>query len=148
MLLVIGYGNPLRSDDGIGPVIVKALEARARSTALRIITAHQLTPELAEPISRASMAVFVDACEGMHAGIVACQTVKSEASDGAFTHNVTPESLLAAAQKLYGRSPAGLLVSITGESFEYGTEFSPSLNCAIPHITEQIIGLIGKDFFA
>lgn len=148
MLLVIGYGNPLRSDDGIGQVVVKALEARVRSTALRIITTHQLTPELAEPISRAAMTIFVDACEGEQPGAVACQTVAAETMTGAFTHNVTPASLLSAAQELYGRAPAGLIVSITGASFDYGTAFSPHLTSAIPHITEQIIGLIGKDFFA
>jgi hydrogenase maturation protease len=148
MLLVIGYGNPLRSDDGIGQVVVKALEARVRSKALRIITTHQLTPELAEPISRAAMTIFVDACEGEQPGAVACQTVAAETLAGAFTHNVTPASLLSAARELYGRAPAGLIVSITGASFDYGTEFSPHLASAIPRITEQIIGLIGKDFFA
>lgn len=147
MLLVIGYGNPLRSDDGIGQVVVKALEARGRSAALRIITAHQLTPELAESISRAAITIFIDACEGAHPGAVACQTVAAETSAGAFTHNVTPASLLSAARELYGRSPAGLIVSITGASFDYGTEISSQLTNAMPHITEQLIGLIGKDFF-
>lgn len=148
MLLVIGYGNPLRTDDGIGQVIVKALETRVRSTAVRTLTAHQLTPELAEPISRASMAVFIDACEGERPGAVACQTVVPESIGGAFTHNVTPESLLAAAHELYGRAPAGLVVTIAGGCFDYGTELSPQMKRVFPRITEQIVGLIGKDFFA
>ena len=147
MLLVIGYGNPLRTDDGVGQVVVKALEPRVRSAYLRMITSHQLTPELAEPISRTAMTIFVDACEGDQPGAVACQTVAAEISEGAFTHNVTPASLLSAARELYGHSPAGLIVSITGASFEYGTELSPYLIGAMPYITEQIIGLIGKDFF-
>ena len=148
MLLIIGYGNPLRMDDGIGQEVVKRLAGRLRSSAVRMITTHQLTPELVEPISRASMAVFVDACEGEHVGTVACYTVAPEAETGTFTHQMTPASLLTTSRELYGRSPAGLIVSIAGESFEYGTEFSPQLSNAVPRITDQLIGLIGKDFFA
>lgn len=147
MLLLIGYGNPLRTDDGVGPAVVRGLTERLRSTAVRTVTTHQLTPELAEPISRASVAVFIDACEGVHPGVVACQTVIPEAMGGAFTHNVTPASLLTAARDLYGRSPTGLIVTIVGSSFAYGTELSPQIQSALPYITEQIAGLIGKDFF-
>jgi hydrogenase maturation protease len=148
MLLVIGYGNPLRADDGIGQVVANRLADRLRSPAVRIITAHQLTPELAEPISRASMAIFIDACEGERPGAVACKTVALEAIDGAFTHHSTPATLLTAARELYGNSPAGLLISIVGMSFDYGTELSPQMTNALPHLTEQLIGLIGKNFFA
>lgn len=147
MLFVIGYGNSLRADDGIGPIVVRALEARLRSPNVRMTTAHQLTPELAEPISRAAMTIFIDACEGEHPGAVACETVAPDDAVGAFTHNVTPASLLAASRQLYGRTPAGLLITIIGASFDYAAELSPPLQNAFPHITEQIIGLIGKDFF-
>jgi len=147
MLLVIGYGNPLRTDDGIGQILVKRLADRLRSPAVRIITTHQLTPELAEPISRASMAIFVDACEGERTGAVACQTVVPEATGGGFTHHATPASLLTSSRELYGNSPAGLIVTIVGGSFDYGTELSPQMAGALPRLTEQLIGLIGKDFF-
>ena len=93
------------------------------------------------------MTIFVDACEGEQPGAVACETVAAETLAGAFTHNVTPASLLSAARDLYGRSPAGLIVSITGASFDYGSEISPQLTGTMPHITDQLIGLIGKDFF-
>lgn len=147
MLILIGYGNPLRTDDGIGPIVVNRLATRLQNMPVRTITAHQLTPELAEPISHASMAIFVDACEGEHPGKVTCQSVSPDVIDGAFTHHNTPASLLSAARELYGRSPAGLIISIVGGSFDYGSELSPQLNSALPHITEQLIGLIGKDFF-
>jgi Ni,Fe-hydrogenase maturation factor len=105
-------------------------------------------PELAEPISRASIAVFVDACEGECLGAVDCQAIAPETIDGAFTHHSTPASLLAAARELYGHAPAGLLITIAGRSFDYGTELSPQMTDALPHLTEQLVGLIGRDFFA
>ena len=72
--LIIGYGNPLRSDDGfgwhasrllaqalagqdVGAPLVGALEwagTRPAPTTVEIITCHQLTPELAEPLSQSA----------------------------------------------------------------------------------------------
>ena len=52
MTLIIGYGNPLRTDDGIGIVIAEAIGG---------IGLQQLKPELAEPISRAKHLVLIDA---------------------------------------------------------------------------------------
>src|SRR5262245_46508216 len=59
-LLVIGYGNVLRSDDGVGPKVAEAIGAMALPQ-VEILTCDLLTPELAEPISRAVKVVFVDA---------------------------------------------------------------------------------------
>lgn len=142
MLLIIGYGNTLRTDDGVGTVVASALSSQFHSDTTQVITAHQLTPELAEPISHASLAVFIDAGEGMAAGSVACRAVVPAAASGAFTHNVTPESLLAVAHDLYGSEPRGLLISIGGEAFDFGAEFSPVLRAALPEITTQVFRLI------
>ncbi len=60
--LVIGYGNTLRSDDGAGPFVARALEARVPA-GTRILDAHQLTPEMAIDISVATRVVFVDAID-------------------------------------------------------------------------------------
>src|SRR3954471_3504710 len=59
-VLVIGYGNTLRSDDGVGPHI--AIEAAAWGLPrLETIAVPQLTPELAELLASAELLIFVDA---------------------------------------------------------------------------------------
>ena len=60
-VLVIGYGNPLRGDDGIGRVIAEHIAETLRPEAIDVVVAHQLTPELTEPISRSGLVIFVDA---------------------------------------------------------------------------------------
>ena len=148
MLLVIGYGNPQFTDDGIGPMVVSRLEAQLRkNVAVRVMKMSQLSPEMCEPISRAALVIFIEACRGEHVGAVACQTVIPQASVDSFAGQITLASLLASSRELYGRAPASLIISITGESFEAGTELSPQLNGALAHITDQLIGLIGKAFF-
>ena len=59
-LLVIGYGNTLRGDDGVGPRVAEAVAAMALP-GVRTLGCHQLAPEHAEAISRADRVVFVDA---------------------------------------------------------------------------------------
>ena len=59
--LIIGFGNPLRSDDGFGWHASRLLAQALTGQDAAVITCHQLTPELAEPLSQCSRAVFIDA---------------------------------------------------------------------------------------
>lgn len=58
--LVIGYGNTLRSDDGVGYRIAETV-AQWNLTSVRSLSVQQLTPELAETMSHAKTVIFVDA---------------------------------------------------------------------------------------
>ena len=58
-VLVLAYGNPLRRDDGVGWVIGERLAELLPEEAVDVRVLHQLTPELAEPISRASRAFWL-----------------------------------------------------------------------------------------
>ena len=55
-VLVIGYGNALRTDDGFGWHAAGRLAADPRLDGAEILQLHQLTPELALDISRAGFA--------------------------------------------------------------------------------------------
>ena len=62
--LVIGYGNPLRQDDGLGWHIAHGLNALAASRAigpLSVIASQQLRPEHTVAIASSSAVLFVDA---------------------------------------------------------------------------------------
>jgi|SRR5690606_13043174 len=144
MMLVIGYGNPLRCDDGLGQYLAEWLEARWKRA--MFITSTQLTPELAEPISRAERVVFLDACVGDIPGVVNCEKVEPLPATNAFTHNVTPASLLASAQELYGAAPPAILITVTAASFEYDDKFSPQITANLPQITATVDKLVTAFF--
>ena len=59
-LLVIGYGNSLRRDDGVGPRVAEAIE-ELQLPGVRTLVCQLLTPEFADPIARARRVIFVDA---------------------------------------------------------------------------------------
>jgi hydrogenase maturation protease len=140
VILVIGYGNPLRGDDAIGQKIAQIMAERLQD--IQVKTVHQLTPELVADISQAQLVIFIDAGIGNTPGTLTQESVKAEADTGAFTHNVTPDSLLRAAQTLYGKKPSGLLISIAGASFDYSTELSPQLDRILLELADRVEEII------
>ena len=75
---------------------------------------HQLTPELAEDVSRARLLVLVDASEepGAAGTVSSCPLDPQPRSAAVFSHHVDPARLLQLATELYGQSPPAVQVSI------------------------------------
>lgn len=127
-LLIIGYGSPLRGDDAVG------FEAAERLGGMAL---HQLTPELMEPISQAERVIFIDAKAGGDAGAIERREISAVPAKVAFTHQATPEGLLAGARALYGRCPAATLITIAGSDFEIGRPLSPPVRQALEALLLQ-----------
>lgn len=163
MILIIGYGNPLRGDDGVGWRVVEEVQRRQAEAnhqsfdpaqdkssitnlqSIEAIACHQLMPELAETISRTERVIFVDAAEGSPPGDVAVQTVVAkQPQPGAFTHHVDPAGLLAYAAMLYGRSPTAFLVTINADRMGYEETLSPVIEAALPDLIAQIERLVAE----
>ena len=136
-VLVIGIGNSLRSDDGLGWAVAEQLSARTDEN-LQVLKVHQLTPELAEEISEADLAVFVDAGAHGTPGTLTCECVSISDADLRFSHDVTPATLIQMAKTLYGKAPAAYLICVAGKSFEHGESLSPEVTAAIPHVIANI----------
>jgi hydrogenase maturation protease len=138
MFLVVGYGNTLREDDGVGQHIAWRLDVTSYRDAVEVIACHQLTPELVEPVSRADTVIFVDAAEDGLPGEVRCYPVEPLINTAAFTHQVSPAALLAASYDLYGAHPKGIVISITGTHFGYGETLSPDVERLVPDVLKDI----------
>jgi hydrogenase maturation protease len=136
--LVLGYGNPLRGDDGVGWQAA-ILVARELEETVEVLARHQLTPELAETLSQMDRVIFIDAaCEGTP-GEVCCRQLACQWGGGqSFTHHVAPADLLATAQALYGHAPEGYLVTVNGASFGYTEALSPVVSAALPQVLAQV----------
>lgn len=122
--LIIGYGNVLRGDDGVGVCAATAL----REAGFRSMDRHQLTPELAEAVAGAQQVIFIDADIALPPGEVSVMPVAA-GSGGALEHHATPASLLRLSQEVYGRAPSAVVIGIGGESHEFGRALSePALD--------------------
>lgn len=142
-ILIIGYGNPCRADDGIGWHAIDCLAKGPLPKGVEAVAAHQLTPELAERISHFDLAIFIDACWDRLPGRIGLQRLEpSAASAGSFTHQVDPAALLSLARLLYGRSPEAFLLAVGGESFAHGEELSLSVKACLPDLLKRVQGLM------
>ena len=143
-ILVVGYGNPMRSDDGLGWQIAVELFRTNRSPDVEVLPCHQLTPELAPVVSRADAVVFVDCEQGGSPGEICCREVRSESIPVSFTHHLTPGALLALSCELFGACPRAWLLSIQGQEYSPGESFSPEVAAHISDLKARLQGLIQK----
>ncbi|MCP9926299.1 hydrogenase maturation protease [Cyanobium sp. CH-040] len=119
---VIGIGNPLRGDDGVGALLAEQVGGRS---------VQQLTPELAEELSQLEAVLFIDAWQ-VPAGAVPQLQRLSPAGIGGDSHRLEPAALLAVSQALYGRAPAAQLLLVPAHAFEHGTALSAELQAVLP----------------
>ena len=122
--LVIACGNPLRGDDAIGSTVADIISSW-RTPGVKVLTVHQLVPELIDEIQQVRRVLFIDAA-ATNADGSAFQSgvVEAKKSRRFFGHCETAASLLALLHELGGRTPDARLVSISAISFDQGKELT------------------------
>ena len=139
-LLVIGYGNTLRSDDSVGPRVAEAIAA-LKLPGVRALSCNLLTPELAETMSRVRRVVFVDASVEPQAEVEMKKLFAAESSQ-IFAHAADPRTLLAMARDIIGHVPEAWCLSIPVKNLDIGEELSAmakrGLDIAIKLIRELV----------
>lgn len=114
-VLVIGFGNPGRLDDGLGP----ALAAMAETWRLEHVTVdanYQLTVEDAAAAAEHDAVILADAtvadCEPFSFTAI---EARSELSFS--THEVSPEALMGMARDMFHSQVKGYMLAIRGYEF-------------------------------
>jgi hydrogenase maturation protease len=130
--LIIGIGNPLRSDDGLGWAVAEQLAGNGEID-WDVLTVHQLTPELAQWVAAATLVVLIDASREGEPGELRMRSFSlSEQPVPLSTHHTTPEELVALTTTLYERCPPLVIISLTGADFSIGESLSPIVARSIP----------------
>ena len=113
MIRLIGYGNPGRGDDGLGPAIAAQM---ADTPDIAVTCDYQLTVDHALLIADARIVVFADAL--MHADTpYAFAPVAASTDYDVTSHSLSPQAVLAMCQALYGDAPQAFVLGITGHDF-------------------------------
>lgn len=137
-VLIVAYGNPLRSDDGVAWHAADLLRERLSPNEAEIVCVHQLTPELAESMSQAGGAIFLDARQSGEPGQICHTRVIPETRTVHGTHTLTPAQLAALTNALYGTTVDAYEVALTGESFAHGEGLSDTVEEALPLLVEVV----------
>ncbi|MDX9758997.1 MAG: hydrogenase maturation protease [Bacteroidota bacterium] len=134
-ILLIGYGNPGRLDDGLGPALAAMAETWTRD-GLTVDADYQLTVEDANDVAMHEIVIFADASvngpEPYHVEPVEPRQALSFSS-----HSVEPSALLHMAHSLFRSTTRGYILGIRGYEFnEFGEGLSPRAAENLAHAAE------------
>jgi hydrogenase maturation protease len=124
-IVVAGYGNPLRGDDGVGWRVAEAV-AEKWGERVCVLMGQQPAPEWAPELAAADVAFLVDATHEAAPGLRVRRlepVVGEQLLDG---HTLGPEQLLGLAATLYGRVPESYLLLLPIENLDFGERLSPT----------------------
>jgi hydrogenase maturation protease len=143
-VLIVGYGNGLRSDDGVGPAVAAHLAADPRLHGAEVLAAHQLTPEMAFDASRVSLLVLVDAAADVPAGEVAVRRLDPDGGAGGepMTHHTDPAGIVGLAAELFGAAPRVVIVSVGAASLDLGDGLSAAVEAAVPQAVDAVLAAV------
>lgn len=143
-VLLIGYGNPGRWDDGLGPALAEAVE-RLRIPGVTVESDYQLTVEDAAAVAAHRYVVFADASvRGPEP--FSFTAVRPMAHASFSTHTVEPGAVLALAHDLFRADTRGYALGIRGYRFhEFGEVLSDgarenlaaALRFIVPALTDR-----------
>ena len=139
-ILVLGYGNPGRQDDGLGPALAEAVE-ELNMAHVDVDVDYQLNIEDGSTISAYDIVVFADASTSVKESYDMVPVKASEQIT--FTsHTVSPESILAICEDHFGAQPETWVMAIRGYEFEFRegltTRAKENLGKAMTHLRARI----------
>ena len=140
-ILVLGYGNPARGDDGLGPALIERLDAVALND-LETRVDYQLCVEDAMDIGGFERVIFVDASMNVAPPYLHYMLPEALTPGRLDTHSLSPEALIHLARSLFGARTKASVLAIRGYHFE---PFSESLSAqAVLNLSAAFIYLTEK----
>ncbi len=138
-VLVIGYGNPLRGDDGVGQRVVDELEKGGLDGInCELCRFAQLLPEHAALVARFDPVFFVDASRVDPPGSVVVSEVFGRFEKGGASHVRSPEGVLNEAKALYGAECRAYVCRIGGRDFRLTESLSPEVRSSVGRAAAEI----------
>ena len=117
-ILVYGYGNLGRTDDGLGPILAEKIEEAGLDNVF-VDAAYQPSPEDAADVAEYGAVLFIDAIlDGPEC--FALRKVDPSRTITFSSHIVDPSSVLAICQDVFGRVPEAWLLAVRGYNFDFG----------------------------
>jgi len=151
-ILVLGCSNLDRQDDGVAWHVLACLvkdygfpnpetidtDEYCEEKGIHFLYQLQLLPEIASELSNYDYAVFIDAHNGVVPNEVNLTVMDPVFQSSPLTHHLTVNSLLYIAQKLNGKYPKSILVSIRGYEFKFTQQLSPQTQELVPIAVNKI----------
>jgi hydrogenase maturation protease len=140
-LVVFGWGNDARGDDGLGPMLLDRV-GRAALPDVTTIEDFQLQIEHALDLDGANLALFLDAGRDTP-DPYAFTEIAARRDASHTTHALSPEALLDVYRRSLGREPPpAFVLCVRGESFELGESLTDQARERLEAASEFLMRLM------
>lgn len=141
-VLLIGYGNPGRLDDGLGPALAEAVE-KLDLPGVTVEANYQLTVEDAAEVASHQVVLFADADVGGPEPFWVKRIEPGPSHLSFSTHSVEPQGVVALARELFGAESEAYVMGIRGYAFhQFGERLSPqaieNLAAAVRYVQQAV----------
>ncbi len=144
-ILIYGYGNPGRQDDGLGAAFIAKMEDWLRQNpvpGINLDCNYQLNIEDAEHIAHKDLVVFVDASQEDIEDYTFTAINPNDARVEFTMHAVSPAFVVDLCRKMFHRAPDAYLLHIKGYEWDFAEQLSDAatrnLEAAFDFLTEII----------
>lgn len=120
-VLLIGYGNPGRLDDGLGPALAAKLETLS-IRGLSVEVDYQLVVEHAHEIAKYDAVIFADSAIAGD-GPYFFREIQPSPKEAFGSHNFSPETILFFAKTVFNAQTKGYVFGIRGYEFDRFGEY-------------------------
>lgn len=145
-ILLVGYGNPGRLDDGLGPALAASIDAIALPGVVAEAD-YQLTLEHAHDIAQYDVVIFADADVSGREPFY-FRKLAPTASSGLGSHAVEPGEVLSLALTLFGARTRAYILGIRGYDFnEFGEKISDPARKNLAEAVDFISTVVRKGNF-
>ena len=148
-VLVLGLGNPLRKDDGVGPRVIEALEARGLPEGVAALDGGTGGLDLLRVIERWNDVVIVDAAEvdagrglvapGEFVRFTSKQAQLSESPHTFSLHHAGLAEALALARALDRPLPSIVIFGVQPKDVGWGEGLSPDVEAKLPALVDAVL---------
>lgn len=142
-LTVLGIGNRLMEDDGIGNYVVKELRDRATFPSLRLEAGEVDTEYCLDVLEEAEKIILIDAAHtGNLPGTISVFQMDTEFFSGVAEAGMAHNYSLLQAMITYGCERAGLLIGIEAASVNCRIGLSEEMTKKFPRIVDAVASQI------
>ncbi len=140
-LVLVGVGNPLRGDDGVGVELAKTLKRLLKNEKIKVVIVEDrvdLIPRMLKPMAPGAI-IFFDAADfGGRSGEIRLMKLEEASGKTISTHGMPLDLIM----KLSEISVPAYVLGIQVETLEFGRGISPAVRAAEEVVTSFLLSLL------
>jgi hydrogenase maturation protease len=142
-VLIIGFGNLLLSDEGIGIHAVEALQSRELPEGVEVMDGGTSAIDILPYLEGVDLLIIVDAVAGSEPPgtlyRMGLADIKYDQQEHMSLHDIDVPAVIRLCEMMGRKPPESLIIGLQPASFEDGLELTPPVAAALPRLLDYVL---------